>query len=90
MRDDQFKSSLPTWIPEGLLIAESLRASAADKAASVLDGTTSPNGEKLSSDESEKLERIKNSIRVSPQVSAETVLAKMGFSSENAKKTAFF
>lgn len=90
MNDERSKLSLPTWIPEGLLIAQKLRASAADGAIAVLE--KSPDSEVRQSDsiDLEKLERIRNSIRVSPQVSAEAVLSRVGFSTENAKKSAFF
>ena len=41
-------------------------------------------------DDESKLRKIRESIRISPQVSADTVLSKMGFSTADAREKAFF
>lgn len=59
----------------------------ADRASSII-GNADVSGEFLINDS--KLEIIRQSIRVSPQVDADTVLSKMGFSTAKTRKNAFF
>lgn len=91
---------MPTWIPESLLLAEEDRARKAREAAAetakrrVADkvaDTVSTGAEKEAyPDDASKLRKIRESIRISPQVSADTVLSKMGFPTAESREKAFF
>ncbi|MFZ3231979.1 MAG: hypothetical protein WA194_00280 [Patescibacteria group bacterium] len=91
---------MPTWIPESLLLAEEDRARKAREAAAetakgrVADramGAIAASAETQTyPDDVSKLGKIRESIRISPQVSADAFLLKMGFSSAEAREKAFF
>lgn len=91
---------MPTWIPESLLLAEEFRARKAREAAEEARGRVADRamdavarndaGKESYPDDVSKLPKIRESIRISPQVSADAVLSKMGFSSPGARKRAFF
>jgi len=91
---------LPTWIPESLLLAEEDRARKAREAAAevtkgrVADaamGAIAANAEVPTyPDDVSKLPKIRESIRISPQVSSDTVLSKMGFPTAESRERAFF
>ncbi|MFB0964804.1 MAG: hypothetical protein QMC36_03810 [Patescibacteria group bacterium] len=83
---------MPTWIPESLLLAEEERARRARESAGKVADRVSTVMEPVAKtypDEASKLAKIRESIRVSPQVSSDAVLSKMGFTSEESRKLAF-
>lgn len=90
---------MPTWIPESLLLAEEDRARKAREAASeaaknrvadkVADTVAATAETQTYPDDVSKLGKIRESIRISPQVSADAFLSKMGFSSTEARGKAF-
>lgn len=90
---------MPTWIPESLLLAEESRArevreAAAEAKARVADKAMDAVaqdavGKDSYPDDISKLRKIRESIRISPQVSADVVLSKMGFPSPGERGRAF-